>query len=360
MPETPLSPTLAYSARPTLRIDGQEQPKVSELVKGMTMTELEGGLSALELRFDNVASDVGGGADLAFEDESSLHLGAAVAVYAGVESGPIEIFRGLITGIEAEFSDEGPELTVLAEDAFQLARMARRTAMHKDATIAGLAKDLAGRVGLKPVINGFTQGIGTQVQLNESDLAFLRRLLARYDGDLQVSGAELQVSPRGDVRRGTPEVDMHGQVRRARVLADLSDQATELTVAGWDPALGQRVKGTGRGAHLGPGSGRKGSDLLKDAVGERKEHVGHLAATTDDEARALADAAFDRRARRFVRLEGTTEGNPALRVGTHVKVTGLGPRFSNTYYVVRAVHRFDKDHGYETDFEAECAYLGGP
>jgi hypothetical protein len=27
--------------------------------------------------------------------------------------------------------------------------------------------------------------------------------------------------------------------------------------------------------------------------------------------------------------------------------------------VVRTTHRFDSANGYQTDFEAECAYLGG-
>ncbi len=38
----------------------------------------------------------------------------------------------------------------------------------------------------------------------------------------------------------------------------------------------------------------------------------------------------------------------------------MSDRFDNTYYVTRACHRFDLDLGYETDFEAECAYLGEP
>ena len=84
----------------------------------------------------------------------------------------------------------------------------------------------------------------------------------------------------------------------------------------------------------------------------------NLAVATDGEARALADASFDRRARRFVSVEGLAEGNPALRVGTHVSLRGLSPRFDNTYYVVRASHRYDQTRGYETEFEAECAYLG--
>ncbi len=79
---------------------------------------------------------------------------------------------------------------------------------------------------------------------------------------------------------------------------------------------------------------------------------------TDAEAQALAHTVFDRRARRFVVVEGTAQGNPAIRVGTHVTLQGLGPRFSNTYYVVRATHRFDSSNGYQTHFEAECAFLG--
>jgi phage protein D len=60
-----------------------------------------------------------------------------------------------------------------------------------------------------------------------------------------------------------------------------------------------------------------------------------------------------------VQVAGTAEGNAALRVGTHVTLRGLGPRFDNVYYVTRACHRWDVASAYETDFEAECAFLGG-
>jgi len=357
MAETALTELAVYTARPTIRVDGQEYDRLTELLTAMEVRERDGGMSALELRLTNIASDPYGSADFAFEDGAILALGAEVSVDAGEETAQSEIIRGTITGLEAVFSDrDAPELVVLAEDPFQLARMARRTAVHENATIAGLANALAGRLGLTPQVTGLTTDIGTQVQLNESDLAFLRRLAARYDADVQATAGELRVAPRGGIQRGMLQLELHGQLRRARVLADLAHQVTAVTITGWDPALGQRVNVSSSGAQLGPGSGQTGAALLQTALGQRSHHVGHLAVTATAEAQALADAAYDHAARRFVRVEALAEGNPALRVGTHVTLGGMGPRFDNTYYVVSVTHRYDLVRGYETVFEAECAY----
>ncbi|HYR91449.1 MAG TPA: contractile injection system protein, VgrG/Pvc8 family [Terriglobia bacterium] len=361
MAESPLSSLALYTARPTVRINGAEKDRVTGLMRDMEMTEQEDGLSTLELRLENIASDGSGSADFAFEDEAQFKLGDPITVSCGEESDPTEIFRGIISALEAEFSKEGtPCLVALAEDTLQKARIKRRTRTHENKTIADIARTIASDLGLTPQINGMTQSIGTQVQLNESDLAFLRRLLARYDGDVQVVAGELHVAPRGQVRRGLVELALHSQLRSVTVLADLAHQVNKVTVTGWDAARGQRINGESQGSHQGPGTGRSGSSLLSNALGSRNHQIGHLAVNTDDEARALADAAFDERQRRFVTVNGTAEGNPAIRVGTHVKLTGLGPRFSNTYYVTRCCHHFDLQRGYETQFNAESAFLGQP
>jgi uncharacterized protein len=359
VPEAPLSERAVYTARPTVRIDGRESETLNELLVAMEMTESEGGMASLELTVRNIADDAAGRGAFAWEDAEVLDFGKTLAVYAGDEREPREIFRGTVTALEGVFPRGGtPELVVLAEDALQRARMARRTAVHEEASIARLARDLAGRLGLTPVVTGFSDSLGTQVQINESDLAFLRRLLAERDGDLQVVGEELHVSPRAEVRRGSVELAMHGQLLRARVLADLAHQASQVTVTGWNPARGARISVASTGAHAGPGRGATGSDTLQRALGPRTEHAREVAVLDDAEARAVADTLYDRRARRFLTVDATAQGNPALRGGTHVSLTGLGPRFDNTYYVVRAVHRFDTKEGYLTDFEAECAFLG--
>jgi Bacteriophage probable baseplate hub protein len=327
---------------------------------GMEMRESEGGMSSIELRFSNFGSFAGSLADFVFEDGAVLKLGAEVKVFAGDVTSPTEIFRGKITGLEQRFPGDGPpDLIALAEDALQAARMKQRSKTWENVSLADVAKQVAGDLGLTPVVDGLDQSIGTQQQFNESDLHFLRRLLARYDADLQVVGTELHASPRAQAQRNTLELDMGGQLRKLRVLADLSHQVSQVTVTGWDYQQGQTISATSQTTSLGPGSGKNGKDWLEQALSQRSLSLGQFANLDSNDAQALADAEFAQRTRRFVVANGVTEGNPSLRVGSYLSLFGLGARFSNTYYTIATIHRYDTNSGYETEFTAECAYLGG-
>jgi phage protein D len=350
-----------YRARPTLRFGGEPDERASNLVQSMRMEEGEGGMRALELGLSNWASTRDGGAELAFDDGSVLRLGAEIEVYGGEVDRPRELFRGRITAIEHAFRrGEPPRILVLAEDALLAARLARRSRVFADQSPADVVRTIAADLGLQPVITALDGPPLTWAQIDETDLAFLRRLLTRHDADLQVVGRELHVSPRADVERGRVSLDLDTDLRAIAVCADLAEQVTRVQARGWDAAAGSPVRAeVERGANLGPGNGRDGPSVLRDAIGERADNLGHLAVRNQEEAQALAEAAFDHRARRFVRARGVTEGNPSLRVGARLSLSGLGTRFDNDYYVVRTCHLFDLREGYRTEFTAECAYLGG-
>lgn len=360
MPETSVSQSAIFSARPTLRLAGQPDERASGLMTAMKMEEAEGGMSTLELRLTNWAATGEGRAELAFDANSALKLGADLGVYAGDEAAPREIFRGTVAALEMVCHyGAPPELVVLAEDALTAARRARRTKVYTDQSPADVVRAVAGELGLTPSITGLDAPVQTWVQLNEADLGFLRRLLARFDADLQVVDRTLQVSPRKDVARGSIDLTLYSQLAKVRITADLAQQATAVTVTGWNAKDGRAVKGEARAlANAGPGQGTNGIDWAQRVFGTRSEHLSTPTVASDDEARAVAEAALDQRTRRFVRAEGTAEGNATLRVGSTVALSGISPQFDNRYYVVRACHLFDMKQGYRTEFSAECAFLG--
>lgn len=237
--------------------------------------------------------------------------------------------------------------------------MTRKTKNWDAATLAQIARQVASNLGLTPVLDGLDANIGAQQQFNESDLHFLRRLLARHDADVQIVGGELHASPRSQAQRNAIQIDWNSQLKQVRVLADLSHQVTKTTATGWDYSQGQAISATSQTSSFGPGSGKTGKDWVGQALAARSEHLGQFANLNSQDAQALVDAELAQRTRAFVVAHGVSEGNPNLRVGTHLKLNGLGPRFSNTFYTTATVHHFDTAGGYETRFRAECAYLGG-
>jgi uncharacterized protein len=359
MPEQPLTQNAVYTAIPTVQIDGQANDKVTAQLVSLEMRESEGGMSSLEMRFTNYGSFASGQGNMVFEDGQILKLGAAVLVYAGDASSPTEIFRGKITALEGRYPSNDPnDLVVLAEDALQSARLARRTKNWDSTTLSQIANQVATNLGLTPVISGLDTNIGDQLQYNESDLRFLRRLMARYDADVQIVGSELHASTRGQAQRNSLEIDLNSQLKKVRVIADLAHQVTQITSTGWDYNQGQTISVTSQTTSLGPGSGQTGATWLQQAVTTRSEQLGQFSNLNSQDAQALVDAEYAQRARTFVVAHGISEGNPNLRVGTFLQLGGLGPRFSNTYYTTATVHHFDTKGGYETHFCAECAYLG--
>ena len=349
----------AFIATPTISIDGKVRDRVAELLVEMTVVERDDGLSTLELRLTDFATDRSGAGVTVFIREESIKLGADITVQAGETGAQRTIFEGTITALEsAHTKADAPQLVILAEDALQQARMTRRTTVYEKLTISDISTRIAVNMGLQVDTIDIGDDPTTQVQLNESDLGFLRRILERNDCVLGVSGKLLKISKRGDRQENTVQLRMHQELQRARVLADLAHQVSSVTVSGWDETQGKRVSASSQGTSFGPGAGRKGADFLVRTIGDRAEHFGHLAAATDTEAKAIADAAYNERARRFVTAEATTAGDSRIRVGVHVEMSGLGDLFDNTYMVTSATHQYDLTNGYRTSFEAECAFLG--
>ena len=115
---------------------------------------------------------------------------------------PMEIFKGLISGVELVMDGaDAPQLIVLAEDKLQLARLARRTKLYEQSTLEDLVNEIASAHGLQVVAADLSFDLPQELQANETDLGFLRRICARFDVDFQIVGDEMHISPRALARR---------------------------------------------------------------------------------------------------------------------------------------------------------------
>lgn len=344
-------------ARPAIVAGGRERPRLREGLLDFLVEERIEGLYRCEATFGNWG-DAGGRTGFLYFGRDVLDFGKDFEV----RFGDAVIFQGKIYALEASFREaEPPSITVLAEDALQDFRMKRRTRTFENQSDADVARAIASDHGLQADVSLDGPVHKALVQLNQSDLAFLRERARAHGAEVWVSGATLAVKKREDRSAAPVRLKYQNQLREFRVIADLSEQATAWNVTGWDVAGKEGVveEATEAAISAETRNGDSGAAILGRAFGERKQWVAHTAASASAEARASAEAWFKAAARRFVRGSGVTlPGDAPLRAGARVELEGLGPLFSGEYYVTAVEHRFDMAQGFRTEFTAERAWLG--
>lgn len=350
----------AYISRPVVLIGGSPNVGLALDLQTVLVEERTEGLYRCELCLNNYGP-AGDRLGYRYLDRATLDFGAELAVEMGPPDLAATVFSGRISAIEAEYSPGGARMLVLAEDRLQDLRMTRRTRAFEDVSDEDVIRTIAGDHGLTPDLSlpGPTHKVLAQV--NQSDLAFIRERARAAGAELWVDGTTLVVKRRPD-RGGDPVLlDYGGNLISFSVRADLAHQCSEVAVSGWDvagkAAISERAGESILGAELAGDTG--GAAILAEALIERTEHVVHAVPLTAAEARAVAEARFRERARRFVTGSGVADGNPRIRVGVTLSIGRLGALFDGQYAVTRVRHRYDLAGGYRTEFEVERPGIAG-
>jgi len=347
-----------YSARPTLTLDGREEPALSMGLLTLSVTETTAGLFCCEARFGNWGS-TNQGVDYLYFDRNVFDFGRSLSIYMGEGAG--QIFEGRIMAIEGLYPQERPpEICLLAEDRFQDLRMVRRSRSFEDVSDRDVITQIANEHNLKTEIDVDGPNYRILTQLNQSDLAFLRERVRAIDAELWVAGDTLYAQAR--TRRKSAELTLtyRSRLLEFSVIADLAQQRSSLTVSGWDveakESIEQQANESAIQAELN--GGLSGSQVLANSFGQRPEQIVHRVPLSIQEAEAQANAHYRQMARQFIRGQAVAEGDARLRVGTHIRLLELGPLFDGRYYVTEVKHTFDSRQGYRTWFKVERPGLG--
>ena len=352
----------AYVSRPQILIGGQANNLLSDDVLSVLVEETVEGLYRCEASFNNYGQRAKGG-DYLYFGRDTLDFGKDFAIQLGPGDLARQVFKGRISAIEAEYPlGGGAQVLVLAEDRLQDLRMTRRTRSFEDMSDENVIQQIAQEHSLTPQLNLNGPTYKALTQVNQSDLAFIRERARSIDAEVWIDDTTLNASTRADRNAGSIDLAYGVNLISFSVRADLAQQCTELGVAGWDVAAKDAIEETADesaiSAELNGATG--GSSILQSAFAERKERIVHNVPLTSEEARAIAQARYRTRARRFIIGSGTSDGDARIRVGSTVNLTGLGSLFNGSYYVARVRHTYDAVSGFRSEFDVERPGLGQP
>lgn len=318
-------------------------------------------------------------------DHALLKLETPVRLAMGyIPDGVVPVFAGELTGVAANFPSTGvPQLTLAAQDRRHRMQKGTQAVLHADAgpdrnvarsdqavgnAIAAkhgvridldpLGAKLAAVVGAAAAVVAAVDPDASQKaarsQMNQSDYDFLRRVARENGLELLIDHSD---GSGGKVLRMFSPFDhltAEVELEYGRSLIEFTPRETNVgQVASvranvWVPANKSRI-----GLSLGAGGDPPGFTLT----------VGPPAATDEPNAvvvlnEPLTPATAPRRLlgelmpRLNAQLTGTgsTIGDPRIRAGAVVRLTGLGERFGGLYRVTSATHTIDGG-GYKTRFD---------
>jgi uncharacterized protein len=302
---------------------------------------------------------------LRYLDHALLRLDTPLQLSLGYRPGQLsEVFTGAVTGVEPSFpAGAMPALTISAQD--NMRRLMQGTKQRgfpwylTDTVIAGV---VAAENGLLIDTDPVAVALGGTGLLDErprfqhaqSDHQFLRQLAAQYDIDMWVDGDRLHFR---SLRRGQPRSDLalHWGASLIDFNPRLSSigQVASVSFRLWVRRLKLQIKvsvgydGERLTAQIATGTSAAASS--RGQAGATLELPDHV---LDDPAEAIRYAVGELRRRINNRITGTGSavGEPGLRAGRVLEITGVGRQFSGQDYRLTSVAHSIDGNGYRTGF----------
>ena len=337
-----IDPAPLISARPGFRVDGRNRPNLAEALLAAQIRLPLAGMASAELRFLNW----GGNDNVPTFQFQDIALGNRLEIVFGDEN----VFDGLITAIEERYGEGAPQIVLLAEDALHRLARRRESRAFEDMSLDDVINQVAQDAGLRADVN-VSPVSGTWYQHNESDLAFLLRLLTPHDVSPRLQQGGLRARDE-EADREPISIDSGRNADLIRIIADLNQQPLEVAARGYNLAADSEADS--QADSLSPAPQGETAAGVAGALGWEGDSVlPHPFPRSQAEAEALAARGFRARAKRFLHGEIVCRGEPRLRSGREIELAGVSPRLTGRYRVVDCQHRFDTGSGFSTRIKVQ-------
>ena len=263
------------------------------------------------------------------------------------------LFQGEITALEPEYDAQSVTTFVVRGYAktnrLHLGRHSRTFTNQSDSDIV---RTIAQEVGLTPEVDKTEVKYAYVLQQNQTNMEFLTVRAERIGYQVYTSGDKLYFKKSDAERSAAVTLKFGDALRSFRPRATMAHQATKVQVRSWDGERKIAIKGEAQlNAKLNQATlGKTGGEQVRAALHmDAPTVIVDTPVTSVEEANALAQGLANDLSRSFVEAEGVSFGNPQLKAGMVVTLTGLGQRFSGNYFVTTARHVYSAA-GYHVAF----------
>ncbi|WP_406069962.1 contractile injection system protein, VgrG/Pvc8 family [Micromonospora sp. NBC_01638] len=257
------------------------------------------------------------------------------------------LFTGEVTGVEVEYAADGAAvLRLRAYDPLHRLRKRQGLRVFTSVTAVELARELCGEVGLDVTAEVDGPRLERLLQHRHSDLELLREVAGRAGLHLAADDGGVRLITLAGYGEPVP-LTLGASVHTLR-LSTNADQASGASAAlGWHPQRAEVISQQADEARCARPAGDRPdpADVGADGVRTAVDQPGR----SDDELAALAQARLDTRAAALVTAEGVAAGDPALRPGRRVDLSGVPDPVAGAYVLTEVVHTVD-GNGHLTRF----------
>jgi uncharacterized protein involved in type VI secretion and phage assembly len=264
------------------------------------------------------------------------------------------IFKGEITAVEPNFSEDGCELILRALDKSHRLQRSRAVKAWQQTKASDIVSELCREAG----IGGSSKATTIQYEFFMRKGETARELIARFERDYNyrfwLENGQYKFQPAAPTSTAV-SLKLRENLISFRPRASVADVSTEVVVRGWDPKAKQEITGQQASPQVNATTTSFTTGTAQSAFSAAKVFESSRVVENTSEANAMAKSLAERKADSIVEAEGTAFGNTTLRAGCKVKVENVGTRFGGEYVVTSVTHQYSNRSGYMTHFRVSGA-----
>jgi phage protein D/phage baseplate assembly protein gpV len=288
-------------------------------------------------------------------DQNPFDIGKQLEVKLGARDAltTTSLFKGQIVSLELNFGAGGVELLVRGFDRSHILIRSRKVRTFQNQTSSDIVEKIVKEAGFQARCDPSGDPHEFMQQNNETDWDFIWRLAERVGFEFVVQDTVAHF--RKQAADDPVQLQWPSTLRSFSPRVTATQQAQQVTLSAQDPKTKQAIAATASSPEQIARIGVERATVA-GAFEAADLHIATEPVKSQAEGTAVAQALLDKLANGYIAAEGLSDGNPSIKAGAAIQVSGLGQKYSGLYRVAAATHVLRGGSTYETRFANSPAH----